>query len=73
MDKPHIDTINFNWTRIATVVKPLWLDNVNLNLKYNIKETTYRRLQEYYQSENIPKDLTKLTVIIHLTNLYFHI
>lgn len=67
MDKPYIDTIEYKWATIRpTELKTLWLDDSKLEFKYRIKEETFRRLQEYYHSDNIPKHLTELTVIYRL-------
>jgi hypothetical protein len=67
MDKPHIDSIKYKWATIKpTVLKPLWLDDSKLVFKYQIKEETFRRLQEYYHSSSIPNDLTKLIVIYRI-------
>ena len=67
MDKPYIDTLNYKWAfTVATLIKPLWVDHSQVEFKYQLNGTTYRRLQEYYDSDSIPKDLSKLIIIYRL-------
>lgn len=67
MDKPYIDTLNYKWAFTeAMLIKPLWVDQSQVEFKYQLNGTTYRRLQEYYDSDKIPKDLSKLKIIYRL-------
>lgn len=67
MDKPYIDSLNYKWAFTeATSIKPLWIDHSIVEFKYQLQGTTYRRLQEYYDPDRIPKDLSKLKIIYRL-------
>jgi len=63
MDQPVIDTIAFVFkTTTPTKIEPLWFESTMLEFKYELNGENYRRLQEYYHEDKIPKDLTKLVV-----------
>ena len=67
MDKPHIDTLNYKWAFTeAKFVKPLWINHSEVEFKYLLNGTTYRRLQKFDNPDSIPKDLSKLKIIYRL-------
>ncbi len=69
MDKPYIDTLNYKWAYTeAKFVKPLWINNSEVEFKYLLHGTTYRRIQKFNEPDSIPQDLSKLKIIYRLDN-----
>lgn len=67
MERPYIDTSHLKWGFIKPAkVKPLWIDDSQVEFTYILNGTNYKRIQEYKYSDSIPKDLSNCKVIYRL-------